>query len=298
MSVTFGASTWLWTSPFSSDQGELLRSISRLGFDAVELPIEDPDLVDPAKLRPILEETGLTPYLCGAFGPGRDLTSPDEAVRANTRSYLSRLMDLAEALDIPFIAGPMYAQVGKARQLSPDDRQREWDLAASELRKVAAEAGDRGLKLAIEAINRFETDLVNTTADTIRLIRAIDRPAAKAMIDTFHMTIEESNIGDAIRHAGKDLIHVQVSENHRGVTGTGLTPWSDFHKALDDISYNGAVVIESFTPDNRDLAGAVCIWNRFTETQDEFASLGLDFLRNLFGQPATQSKTPALAQSH
>ena len=298
MSVTFGASTWLWTSPFSSDQGELLRSISRLGFDAVELPIEDPDLVDPAKLRPILEETGLTPYLCGAFGPGRDLTSPDEAVRANTRSYLSRLMDLAEALDIPFIAGPMYAQVGKARQLSPDDRQREWDLAASELRKVAAEAGDRGLKLAIEAINRFETDLVNTTADSIRLIRAIDRPAAKAMIDTFHMTIEESNIGDAIRHAGKDLIHVQVSENHRGVTGTGLTPWSDFHKALDDISYNGAVVIESFTPDNRDLAGAVCIWNRFTETQDEFASLGLDFLRNLFGQPATQSKTPALAQSH
>jgi D-psicose/D-tagatose/L-ribulose 3-epimerase len=297
MSVTFGASTWLWTSPFSSEQGDLLRGIARLGFDAVELPIEDPDLVDPAKIRPILEETGLTPYLCGAFGPGRDLTNPDAAVRANTRAYLSRLMDLAEGLGVPFIAGPMYAQVGKARQLAPEERQREWDLAASELRTVASEAGNRGLKLAIEAINRFESDLVNTTADTIRLIRAIDHPAAKAMIDTFHMTIEEADIGAAIRQAGDDLIHVQVSENHRGVTGTGLTPWQDFREALGDIGYRGAVVIESFTPDNRDLAGAVCIWKRFTATQDEFACRGLAFLRDLFDQPLSRSKASALAAS-
>jgi D-psicose/D-tagatose/L-ribulose 3-epimerase len=294
MSVTFGASTWLWTSPFTSEQGDLLRSIAKLGFDAVELPIEDPDLVDAAKIRPILEETGLTPYLCGAFGPGRDLTNADASVRANTRTYLSRLMDLAEALGVPFIAGPMYAQVGKARQLSPDDRQREWDLAASELRTVATEAGNRGLKLAIEAINRFETDLVNTTADTIRLVRSIDHPAAKAMIDTFHMTIEEADIGEAIRHAGSDLIHVQVSENHRGVTGTGLTPWQDFRDALRDIHYQGAIVIESFTPDNRDLAGAVCIWKRFTATQDEFASRGLDFMRDLFDQPARAGQAAAL----
>lgn len=297
MSVTFGASTWLWTSPFSSDQGDLLRGIARLGFDAVELPIEDPDLVDPHKIRPVLEETGLTPYLCGAFGPGRDLTHPDASIRANTRAYISRLMDLAEALGVPFVAGPMYAQVGKARQLSPEDRQREWDLAASELRVVATEAGNRGLKLALEAINRFESDLVNTTADTIRLVRAIDHPAAKAMIDTFHMTIEESDIGEAIRHAGSDLIHVQVSENHRGVTGTGLTPWPAFRDALKDISYSGAVVIESFTPDNRDLAGAVCIWKRFTQTQDEFASQGLAFLRELFGQPAVDRKQDGVAVS-
>lgn len=295
MSVTFGASTWLWTSPFTSDHGDLLRGIADLGFDAVELPIEDPDLVDPAKILPVLQETGLKPYLCGAFGPGRDLTNADASVRANTRAYLSRLMDLAEALGVPFIAGPMYAQVGKARQLSPDDRQREWDLAAAELHTVATEAGNRGLKLAIEAINRFETDLVNTTADTIRLVRAIDHPAAKAMIDTFHMTIEEADIGAAIRHAGDDLIHVQVSENHRGVTGTGLTPWQDFHDALKDIRYSGAVVIESFTPDNRDLAGAVCIWKRFTATQDEFASRGLAFLHDLFDKPLRIPRTAALS---
>ena len=66
------------------------------------------------------------------------------------------------------------------------------------------------------------------------------------------------------------------------VTGTGLTPWTDFRDALRDIQYSGSIVIESFTPDNRDLAGAVCIWKRFTANQDEFASRGLDFLRELF----------------
>jgi D-psicose/D-tagatose/L-ribulose 3-epimerase len=163
---------------------------------------------------------------------------------------------------------------------------RKWERPVSfPKRKVSADAAERGLAIALEPINRFETDLVNTTADALRMIRDIDQPAAKVMIDTFHMTIEEADLGAAIRAAGDDLIHVQVSENHRGVTGTGLTPWTDFRDALREINYAGSIVIESFTPDNRDLAGAVCIWKRFTPTQDEFASRGLAFLQQLFAKP-------------
>ena len=282
MSPVFGASTWLWTSPFRSTDVKLLETVAALGFKAVELPIEDPTLIDAAALHPVLKDLGLKVHVCGAFGPGRDLTNSDAAVRKAGRAYISECLKVAESLDAKFLAGPMYSEVGKARQLSEDERRREWDLAVTELRGVSTEAADRGLSIAIEPINRFETDLVNTTADSLRLIRDIDHPAAKVMIDTFHMTIEESDIGAAIRAAGKDLIHVQVSENHRGVTGTGLTPWVSFRDALREIDYNGSIVIESFTPDNRDLAGAVCIWKRFTPTQDEFASRGLAFLQQLF----------------
>ncbi|MGC4014168.1 MAG: sugar phosphate isomerase/epimerase [Luteolibacter sp.] len=282
MQPTFGASTWLWTSPFDSKQTDLIKAIAALGFEAVELPIEDPALVDPAALKPVIEDAGLKVHICGAFGPGRDLTDPDPGVRASTRGYISSLMHIAEGLGAGFVAGPMYSRVGKARQLAPEDRRREWDLAATELRTVAKEASDRGLALAIEPINRFETDLVNNTADAVRLVRDIDHPAAKVMIDSFHMTIEEADLGAAIRLAGEDLIHVQVSENHRGVTGSGLTHWTSFRDALREIRYTGSVVIESFTPDNRDLAGAVCIWKRFTADQDEFASRGLAFLKTLF----------------
>lgn len=284
MTPIFGASTWLWTSPFRSSNVELLENIAALGFKAVELPVEDPALIDAAALRPVLEDLGLKVHVCGAFGPGRDLTNADAAVRASARAYITACLDIAAELGAGFLAGPMYSEVGKARQLPEDERKREWDLAVSELRKVSADAAARGLAIALEPINRFETDLVNTTADALRMIRDIDHPAAKVMIDTFHMTIEESDLGAAIRAAGKDLIHVQVSENHRGVTGTGLTPWMSFRDALREINYNGSIVIESFTPDNRDLAGAVCIWKRFTPTQDEFASRGLAFLQQLFSQ--------------
>lgn len=285
MTPTFGASTWLWTSPFSSDNVPLLRNIASLGFTAVEMPVEDPALFDTATLRPVLNDLGLRPHVCGAFGPGRDLTHPDPAVRSHTRAYLSDCFRIAEDLGAGFVCGPMYSQVGKARQLPEDERMREWDLAVSELRMVCQDAASHGLSIAIEPINRFETDMVNTTDDALRMIRAIDHPAAKVMIDSFHMTIEESDIGAAIRAAGKDLIHVQVSENHRGVTGTGLTPWADFRDALRKIDYSGSIVIESFTPENRDLAEAVCIWKRFTATQNGFASRGLAFLQQLFQQP-------------
>ena len=282
MIPVFGASTWLWTSPFRSTDVALLEKIAALGFKAVELPIEDPALVDAAALRPVLADLGLKAHVCGAFGPGRDLTNADAGVRKSARGYISECLAIAEVLDAGFLAGPMYSQVGKARQLPEDERRREWELAVSELRLVSAEAADRGLAIALEPINRFETDLVNTTADSLRMIRDIGHPAAKVMIDTFHMTIEETDLGAAIRAAGSDLIHVQVSENHRGVTGTGLTPWESFRDALREIDYGGSIVIESFTPDNRDLAGAVCIWKRFTPDQDEFASRGLAFLRRLF----------------
>ncbi len=87
---------------------------------------------------------------------------------------------------------------------------------------------------------------------------------------------------DSVRSAGDLLGHVQVSENHRGVPGTGLTDWAAFARGLRAIEYRGLVVLESFTPENRDLAGAVCIWNRRTRTQDEFAERGLEFLRRTF----------------
>jgi D-psicose/D-tagatose/L-ribulose 3-epimerase len=263
---------------------ELLKNIAALGFTSVELPVEDPALIDAAALKPVLADLGLKPHVCGVFGPGRDLTHPDASVRAGCRSYISECFRIAETLGAGFVAGPMYSQCGKARQLPEDERQREWDLAASGLRGVCDEAASRGLAIAIEPINRFETDLVNSTADGLRMVRDIGHPSAKLAIDSFHMTIEESDIGEAIRAAAGELIHVQVSENHRGVTGTGLTPWTDFRDALLAIGYTGSIVIESFTPDNRDLAGAVCIWKRFTASQDEFASRGLAFLRQLFPQ--------------
>ncbi len=105
------------------------------------------------------------------------------------------------------------------------------------------------MSLAIEALNRFETDLVNTVEQGIELCASIDRPNVGLALDTFHMNIEEKDIGAAIRAAAPLIRNVQVSENDRGACGSGHVPWSTIFDTLDDIGYVGPLVVESFRDD-------------------------------------------------
>ncbi|MEJ0054335.1 MAG: sugar phosphate isomerase/epimerase family protein [Bacteroidota bacterium] len=173
----------------------------------------------------------------------------------------------------------MYSAVGKARLVSSDQRKIEWSRAVTNLRKVCKRAEDLGLEIALEPLNRFESDLVNTAEDVMRLVNEIDRPSVKVLLDGFHMSIEEPDVEKAFRVVGSKLLHVQVSENYRGTPGTGQTPWNLYRKGLEAINYTGVISIESFTPDVKELAGAVCIWKPLAESQDKFAKDGLKFLK-------------------
>lgn len=282
MDIKFGVSTWVWTSPFNTNSISLFPKIKNMGFDVVEIPVEDPDVIDGEKVKEALGEHGLEAVVCGAFGPGRDFTNEDPAVHQQCFDYMDSLMDFCTSWNLDFVAGPMYSAVGKARLVPPDQKKKEWELAVTNLRKVAEKAADKGLELAIEPLNRFESDLINTTADAVRLINDINHPAAKIMVDGFHMSIEEKNLEEAIKLAGDDLIHVQTSENYRGTPGTGQTDWDSFRRGLEAIDYEGIVSIESFTSDNQELADAVCIWGPLAEDQDQLAEEGLKFLEKTF----------------
>ncbi len=281
--MLIGASTWLWVSPLTTSAAEtLLPRIAQLGFSAVELPLEDPALVDAKRIRALAGDHGLAVSVCGAFGPGRDLTNADARVRQASQDYITTCLDFAAEVGAPMFCGPLYAEVGKRRQLPESERRAEWQLAVAGVRQACEAAAERGLRIAIEPLNRFETDLVHTAADAVRMARDVNHPAAGVMIDSFHMTIEEDNLERAVLDAGPHLLHVQVSENQRGIPGTGLTDWASLARGLRTVGYRGLVVIESFTPDNRDLAGAVCIWNRRAPDQDTFAREGLRFLQQHF----------------
>ena len=280
--IEFGVSTWLWQSPFNSESISLFPKIKQMGFDKVEIPIEDPDIIDGPLIKKALADNGLGAIACGAFGASRDLTNEDPAVHENCFHYIRKCFKLCNDWDLDFLAGPMYSAVGKARMVSTEQRKIEWERAVTNLQLVCKMGNQHGISIALEPLNRFESDLVNTAKDVKRLIIDINHKAAKVLLDGFHMTIEEKNIRSAINLIGKDLIHVQVSENHRGIPGTGLTPWKDFSLGLKDIGYHGAISIESFTPDIKELAGAVCIWKNFAESQDDFATEGLAFLKEAF----------------
>ncbi|GAB3527656.1 sugar phosphate isomerase/epimerase [Pontibacter brevis] len=295
--IKFGVSTWLWTSPFSTETTSLFPKIKEMGYDMVEIPVEDPALLDVKKVKEALAENGLKPIICGAFGPSRDLTHDDPTYHQTSFDYIEACLDICVELGAGFLAGPMYSAVGKARLVSPEQKQVEWDRAVTNLRKVCDMAEDRGLKIALEPLNRFESDLINTAEDVMRLVNDINHPAANVLLDGFHMNIEEPSIERAIRLAGDKLIHLQVSENYRGTPGTGQTRWDDYRRGLEAIDYKGAVSIESFTPQVKELAGAVCIWRPLVPSQDGFASEGLQFLKSWAeGAESTSQETAEKAR--
>jgi D-psicose/D-tagatose/L-ribulose 3-epimerase len=278
--VRVGVCTWVWAAPLrEADVLPIAERVRGFGFDVLEVCIEDPDLVSAEVLVDARERTGIAYSVCGAFGPDRDFAHHDARPRGNARTYLDRLLELAAAIDSPHVCGPMYAAVGKEPAVDDEARKVEWDRAVTGLTAAAERAEALGVRLAIEPLNRFETDLVNTAEQGLALCTDIGSPAAGLLLDTFHMNIEEKSIGDAIRAAGDRLVHVHACENDRGTLGRAHIPWPEVFTALGDVGYDGQVVIESFTPSVTTIARAVCMWRPLDATGDALATAGLAFLR-------------------
>jgi D-psicose/D-tagatose/L-ribulose 3-epimerase len=275
----FGLSTFVLASPFSDADADAFDRTAAMGYDLIEVCIEDPAILSAAWVAEQAERTGLEVSVCGAFGPGRDISSEDEETRASAAAYLRGCVDFAAAVGSPHVAGPMYATTGVTRMLDDDQRAAQRGRAADGLRAVADYAAERGIRLAIEPLNRFETDLVNTLQQGVELCELIDRPNVGLMIDTFHMNIEEKDLADAVTAAGSHVFHVQASENDRGTPGSGHVPWEPFFAALDRIGYTGPIVVESFLPTVKEIARAVSLWRPVAPSMDHLAVEGLAFLR-------------------
>ncbi|HYG92486.1 MAG TPA: sugar phosphate isomerase/epimerase family protein [Nocardioides sp.] len=275
-----GVNTWVWTSPLTdANLPELLRDIRTLGFDAVELPLENAGDITPETAAAALADTGLSPYVVGAMAPGRDLVATDEVCVAATQDYLRACIDLAAAVGAPAVCGPFYAQTGRVWRLAPDERAaayREW---RENLAPLVDHAGEKGVRIGIEPLNRYETSLVNTVDQALEALGPMLGPALGLALDTYHLNIEERSSADAVRRTGEHLVHVQVCGSDRGAPGDDQTDWPALLEALDEVGYDGALVIESFTPDNAAIAVAASIWRPLAASPDALATEGLAFLR-------------------
>jgi D-psicose/D-tagatose/L-ribulose 3-epimerase len=280
--MRYGASTFIWVSPFSNKTLDLLDKAKAFGFDILEICVEDPDSLDPASIRARAEKAGVALTICGAFGSSRDLSSEDAAVRQNGLAYLERCVDFASSLGSPFVSGPMYAAVGNTRMLERAERAAQWARAVASLKTAAAYAAERSVKLAIEPLNRFETDLVNTVDQGLQLIADIGARNVGLLLDTFHMNIEEKDIPSAIRRADGHIVEFHACSSDRGTPGEDHLPWNAIADALRDARYEGPVVIEAFTPEIKEIARAVSIWRPLAPSQDALARDGLQNLRRAF----------------
>jgi D-psicose/D-tagatose/L-ribulose 3-epimerase len=277
--MRIGLNTFLYTSPFTTKSVSLFPKFKRWGFDTVEIPIEDPSHIDPVKVREAAKKAGLAiGSICAAMGPGRDFRGTP-AEQKNAMAYCTALIDQAAIMGCPSLIGPIYSVVGKADAVSAAQQKVEWALVVKNLKRLAAHAEAKGVTLCIEPLNRFETDFLNTCDQGLRLIKAVNSPAVKLHLDTFHMNIEEKNQAAAIRKAGKLLGHFHACGSDRGTPGGDHIAWPEIVKALKAIRYQGDVVIESFTTDVKVIARAAAIWRKIEPKRDNIAVDGIKFLR-------------------
>ena len=273
-----GVNSWVWVSPpTDANIAEIAPRVKAMGFDLLELGIESPGDWDPARVAEILANNGLSSSLCVAMGEDRDLTDPN--LVSGTQDYVRYCIDAAVTVGANVVAGPLYTPVGKTWQMNDVERAAIVDRLVEGLKPLADYAGERDIRLAVEPLNRFETSFLNTAAQTMEVVDRVDSAAVGVLLDTFHMNIEEKDQAAAIRLVGDKLAHFHACGNDRGAPGADHIAWEAITAALRETNYDGAIVIESFTPDNQTIARAAAIWRPLAETQDALARDGLAFLR-------------------
>jgi D-psicose/D-tagatose/L-ribulose 3-epimerase len=280
--MQIGVNAWVWTSPVNTEEfGKLAPKVKKMGFDLIEFGIESTSDLDYGRAAAIARDNGLAVSVCAAMGPDRDLIHSDVAIRDNGMSYVRHCIDAANTVGAANVVGPIYSAVGRTWQSTDEERKRDTDLLVEQLKKLSAYAGDKGVTLCVEPLNRFETSFINLSQQAVDVVDRVGHQACGILLDTFHMNIEERSVGEAIKAAGRRLKHFHGCENDRGAPGSGHVPWTEVRDALKAVNYEGPVVIESFTSKVKTIARAAAIWRSFAPSQDALAEDGLRFLRKL-----------------
>ena len=277
--MKYGVNLLVWTARVGSEQEPLFSRIRGWGFDGVELFLSPDEPADITGVRRMVDRANLECTTCSVLSREAHLVSPQPEVRARGVDFLKRCVDRTAELGASLMCGPLYAGLGvmSGSRRTAD----EWKWAIEGLHVAAGHAQQLGITLCLEPLNRFETYFLNTLQDTARLIGEIGAPNVRIHFDTFHANIEERQPAAALRAVGRELGHVHISENDRGIPGTGHNDWRGILLALQDIGYDGWLTIESFAQPEPDLASAASIWRDLAPSGDELARQGLKFIKGL-----------------
>jgi D-psicose/D-tagatose/L-ribulose 3-epimerase len=275
--VKFGVNVLIWTANFTRENLPLLPEIKRRGFDGIEVPIFSPADFQPSAIRRGVEENGLECTACSAIPPGLSVLSDDRSVRQKSRTYVEACIKAAADAGAKTLAGPLYSPVGflPGRRRTMD----EWKRAVECYQLLSRVLESYEVTVAIEPLNRFETYFLNTAEDAVALCDEVNHPNVGILLDTFHANIEEKNIGQAYRTAGRHLKHVHTCENDRGIPGSGHVEWHDVFAALRDMGYDGWLTIESFGFAMGEISAAAAIWRDLAPAPESIAFEGIEFLR-------------------
>jgi len=277
--MRIGVSAFAWTKKLNRRHIDLLPKLREHGLDGFEIPMFDPADVAAAELRRAFEANELECTVCAILPAGINPISPDASVRAQSVTHLVQCIETAAEAGAHLIGGPLFAPIGylPGRRRNQD----EWTWAVDCFKALGEVLDANRMTLSIEPVNRSETFFLATAAEAKAFCEAVDHPRIGVTIDTFHAIIEEKNTAGAVNSLGKLLKHLHVSENDRGLLGSGHVDFPDIVAALKQVEYDGYLMIEGFgySADEPDSLGA--LWGDLTVSPEDIAFEGASYLRAL-----------------
>lgn len=219
------------------------QRLKKFGYDGIEFAGE-PYSLDQEKLVELMKKYNLEcTSICGIFSEERDLSSEKKEIAQNAIQYAKDCVDMAVKVGAPYII-MVPSPVGRTEPTDTCSYEDAWNNAIKNIREAANYAQSKNIKFAVEAINRYETYLVNNLTTALKFVKEIDHPAVGLMADLFHMSIEENNLGASLRMISPYLMHVHIADNTREAAGLGNTDFKEVLYVLKDIGYNGPLTME------------------------------------------------------
>ncbi len=280
--MKLGMNLLLWTDHVTPALDGVLEEIKAIGFDAVEIPIfNTEDQKGYERLGQRLKALGLGATGVTVMGPETNPISADAKIRDAAVAYIDRVLECGQAFGCEILCGPTHSAIGVFTGQGPTED--EFKAGVETLQRVGEKAQARGIRIATEYLNRFENYFLTTAAQASKFVRAVNHPSVRMMYDSFHAHIEEKNQAEAIASCARETIHVHISENDRGIPGTGQVQWESFYSGLKQSGYDGYVTIEAFGRALPSLVAATRVWRDLFPDAMGLCREGHAFIRKNIG---------------
>lgn len=279
MSGKLGVHSLVFTDDWSAAQAPAAcRMAAEIGFDLIEVLIFDPSTLDIGMTARAVREAAIELRLGMALGPGTDISSDDPETAKRGEAMVGRCLEIAAELQVPSISGIVYAAF---HSYAAPQTKAQWARVAESLARLDHRAGELGLKLGLEPVNRYESYMVNTLDQAAAMIRDAGGSNLFIHMDTFHMNIEEADITAAIHRNAALLGYAHVADSNRGLLGSGHFDITGYFRALESAGYEGDYTVESFSSKvlGPGLVGGVRLWREAWQDSVQAARIALDVMR-------------------
>ncbi|HEY9471588.1 MAG TPA: sugar phosphate isomerase/epimerase [Propionibacteriaceae bacterium] len=269
----------VWTGDFDKSGFDLAVGKSLdAGFDLLEIPLFDPDSFDVSAAKSSLKKQPITVTASLGLGPESDISSEDPGAVAAGERKLNAVLDVLSELESEYLIGVIYGKLG--RYAGPSTALGRSN-SIGVLRRVAERARTLGIRLGLEVVNRYESNLLNTAKQAIAFLDEVGHPNIGVHLDSYHMNIEESDMIAPVLACGDRLSYVHVGESHRGYLGSGTVDFDSLFRALALIDYDGPIAFESFSSAvvSADLSNNLAIWRNLWQDSGDLGSHANAFIR-------------------